>query len=115
VEAMVDTSLFIFHWGADTVYLLLYVDDIILTTLVLLRRTISTLQQEFTMKDLGPHHQFLGITVKCRLDGMFLHQCTYTLDIIKRAAMADYKSCMTLVDLQVKVTANFRPPIQDAS
>jgi hypothetical protein len=31
VEAKADTSLFIFRRGADTVYLLLYVDDIILT------------------------------------------------------------------------------------
>jgi hypothetical protein len=30
-EARLDTSLFIYHRGADTVYLLLYVDDIILT------------------------------------------------------------------------------------
>jgi hypothetical protein len=37
------------------------------------------------MKDLRPLHHFLGITVEHRLDGMFLHQCTYTLDIIKRA------------------------------
>jgi hypothetical protein len=31
LEAKSDTSLFIFHHGSDTVYLLLYVDDIILT------------------------------------------------------------------------------------
>jgi hypothetical protein len=31
IEAKSDTSLFIFHHGSDTVYLLLYVDDIILT------------------------------------------------------------------------------------
>jgi hypothetical protein len=31
VEAKSDTPLFIFRCGADTVYLLLYVDDIVLT------------------------------------------------------------------------------------
>jgi hypothetical protein len=31
VEAKSDTSLFVFHRGADTVYLLLYIDDIVLT------------------------------------------------------------------------------------
>jgi hypothetical protein len=30
-EARTDTSLFIYHHGTDTVYLLLYVDDIVLT------------------------------------------------------------------------------------
>jgi hypothetical protein len=31
VEAKTDTSLFVFHCGPDTAYLLLYVDDIVLT------------------------------------------------------------------------------------
>jgi hypothetical protein len=46
VEAKADTSLFIFRWGADTVYMFLCVDDIILTasSTVLLRHTISALQ-----------------------------------------------------------------------
>jgi hypothetical protein len=46
IEAKSDTSLFIFRRGLDTVYLLLYIDDIILTasSTELLRRTISTLQ-----------------------------------------------------------------------
>jgi hypothetical protein len=56
VEAKSDTSLFIYRRGDDTVYLLLYVDDIVLTasTADLLQRTIVALQHEFTMKDLGP-------------------------------------------------------------
>jgi hypothetical protein len=68
LEAKSDSSLFIFHRGLATVYLLLYVDDIILTasSMELLRRTIFALQQEFTMKDLGPLHHFLGITVEHR-------------------------------------------------
>jgi hypothetical protein len=117
VEAKVDTLLFIFRRGADMVYLLLYVDDIILTasSTTLLRRTASTLQREFAMKDLGPLHHFLGITVERRPDGMFLHQRTYTLDIIKRAAMADCRLCTTLVDLQVKLAVDSRPPVQDTS
>jgi hypothetical protein len=45
IEAKSDTSLFIFRRDSDTVYLLLYVDDIILTvsSTELLRRTISAL------------------------------------------------------------------------
>jgi hypothetical protein len=75
VEAKSDTSLFIYHRGDDTVFLLLYVDDIVLTasTADLLQRTIITLQLEFAMKDLGPLHHFLGITVEHRPQGLFLH------------------------------------------
>jgi hypothetical protein len=58
IEAKSDTSLFIFHHGPGTVYLLLYVDDIILiaSSTELPRCTISALQREFTMKDLESLH-----------------------------------------------------------
>jgi hypothetical protein len=54
------TSLFVFRCGIDTVYLLLYVDDIVLTTssTSLLQHTISALKREFIMKYLGPLHHF---------------------------------------------------------
>jgi hypothetical protein len=60
VEAKSDTSLFIFHCGTDTIYLLLYIDDIVLTTssTSLLQHTISALKQEFIMKYLDPLHHF---------------------------------------------------------
>jgi hypothetical protein len=68
VEATSDTSLFIYQRGDDTVYLLLYVDDIMLTasTADLLQHTTVALQREFAMKDLGPLHHFLGITAERR-------------------------------------------------
>jgi hypothetical protein len=117
IEAKSDTSLFIFRRGSDTVYLLLYVDDIILTasSMELLRRTISALQREFTTKDLGPLHHFLNITIERRSDGLFLHQRTYTLDILKRAIMVDCKPCTTPIDLQAKLARDSGPPVEDDS
>jgi hypothetical protein len=117
VKDKFDTSLFVFRRGSDTVYLLLYIDDIILTasSTELLRRTISALQREFAMKDLGPLHHFLGITVERRPDKLFLHQRTYMLDILKRAVMTDCKPCSTPVDLKVKLPADSGPPVQDPS
>jgi hypothetical protein len=46
-------------------YMLLYVDDIVLTdsSSALLYRTIAVLQREFAMKDLSQLHHFLGITL----------------------------------------------------
>jgi hypothetical protein len=109
--------LFIFRRGSDTVYVLLYVDDIILTasSTELLRRTISTLQREFAIKDLMPLHHFLDITVERRPDGLFLHQRTYTFDIIKRTVMADCNPCMTPIDLQVKLVNDSGPPVVGTS
>jgi hypothetical protein len=67
-EAKSDKSHFIYRRGDDTIYLLLYVDNIMLTasTADLLQRTIIALQEEFAMKDLGPLHHFLGITAERR-------------------------------------------------
>jgi hypothetical protein len=117
IEAKSDTSLFIFRRGSDTVYLLLYVDDIILpaSSTELLRRTIFAFQREFAMKDLGPLHHFLGITVERRPGGLFLHQHTYMVDITKQAVMADCNPCMTPVDLQAKLADDSGPPVADAS
>jgi hypothetical protein len=108
IKVKSDTSLFIFRCSSDTVYLLLYVDDIILTA-------ASTELHEFTMKYLGPLHHFLGITVEHRPDGLFLHQRTYMLDILKRAVMADCKLCTTTVDLQAKLADDSGPHVADTS
>jgi hypothetical protein len=76
VEAKSDTSLFVYRRGADTIYLLLYVDDIVLTASspAILQRTIQALQQEFSMKDLGELHHFLGMHVQRCGSGLLLSQ-----------------------------------------
>jgi hypothetical protein len=65
VEAKSDMSLFIYCRGADMAFLLLYVDDIVLTASSpsFLRRIIAALHREFSMTDMGPLHHFLGVSV----------------------------------------------------
>jgi hypothetical protein len=106
VEAKSDTSLFIYHHGADTAYLLIYVDDIVLiaSSEPLLHRIIAALQQEFTMKDLDVLHHFLGVTVEPHPVGFLLHQRQYTRDILERAGMTDCNPCSTPVDTQGKLS-----------
>jgi hypothetical protein len=58
------------------------------------------------MKDLGPLHHFLGISVEQRSDDLFLHQCQYARDILERAGMSDCKPCSMPVDTQAKVSSN---------
>jgi hypothetical protein len=115
VEAKSDISLFIFRHGLDIVYLMLYVDDIILTTssTALLQQIISALKREFTMKDLGPLHHFLEVSVQHQAEGLFLTQRQFALDILERAGMVDYKPVSTLVDTQAKVSAETGPPVVD--
>jgi hypothetical protein len=95
-----DTSLFIYRHGADTTFLLLYVDDIVLTASsdILLCRIIDLLHHEFAMKDHGALHHFLGLSITRRNDGLFLCQRQYMLDILARPGMVDCKSCTTPIN-----------------
>jgi len=69
-----DASLFVYKAGNDMAYLLLYVDDIIVTASspALLQHVISSLSSEFAMTDLGDLHHFLGISVTQDNSGLFL-------------------------------------------
>ncbi|WVZ49277.1 hypothetical protein U9M48_000649 [Paspalum notatum var. saurae] len=111
IEAKTDTSLFIYRRGTDTAYLLLYVDDIVLTASSpgFLRQLIVSLQQSFPMKDLGPLQHFLGIAVTRSSSGMLLSQRQYTLEILERAGMTNCKSCATPVDTQSKLSSSGDP------
>ena len=111
VEAKADTSLFTCSRGADTAFLLLYVDDIVLTasSQSFLQRIIAALQREFSMTDMGALHHFLGVSVDRRGDDLFLSQKQYMLDILDRAGMRDCKPCSTPVDTHAKLSANGVP------
>jgi hypothetical protein len=105
-EAKTDSSLFIYRSGTETTFLLLYVHDIVLTSSSssLLRRTINALQQEFSLKDFGLLHHFLGMHVQRQPSGLFLSQRQYILKILDRAGMANCKPCTTPVDLNPKLS-----------
>jgi hypothetical protein len=74
-------------------YLLLYVDDMILSasSTGLLRHVIKRLQDAFAVKDMGPVHHFLGIGVRRTRNGFFLSQAQYAKDLLERASMANCK------------------------
>ncbi|GJX72817.1 ribonuclease H-like domain-containing protein [Tanacetum coccineum] len=100
-----DTSLFIFHRGSNITYLLLYVDDIILTasSTALSQRIIALLHNEFAMTDLGSLNYFLGISAQRSVSGMFLSQLKFKEEILERAHMQNCNPCRTLVDTKSKL------------
>ncbi|XP_021749912.1 uncharacterized protein LOC110715633 [Chenopodium quinoa] len=110
-----DNSLFIYSHGRDLTYILLYVDDIVLTTSSdTLRTTImSCLSSEFAMTDLGPLSSFLGISVTRHSGGLFLSQTSYAADIIARANMSSCKSSATPVDTKAKLSSSSGSTIDD--
>jgi hypothetical protein len=92
-----DASLFILRRGTDMAYLLLYVDDIVLSASspTLLRSIVDKLQSEFAMKDMGALHYFLGIRVQRTPRGFFLSQSQYAEEILQRAGMVTCKPAST--------------------
>jgi histone deacetylase 1/2 len=85
-----DTSLFVLRRADVTIYLLVYVDDIIVisSTASAIPRLISALRAEFSVKDLGVVHYFLGIEVQSpSLGSLILRQRKYALELLARAGM----------------------------
>lgn len=85
--SIADSSLFICHSTCCTILLLLYVDDILLTgnNFFYLLQFIILLGREFSMKDLGPFHYFLGVKVQYFDGGLFLNQTKYATELLHRA------------------------------
>jgi histone deacetylase 1/2 len=69
-----DTSLFIFHRAPHVLYLLVYVDDIIVTGSndAVLSQFVSSLAKRFFLKDLGDLSYFLGVDIISHKHGLLL-------------------------------------------
>nr|GEV00723.1 copia protein [Tanacetum cinerariifolium] len=108
VDIKCDYSLFIYRRGRDVAYLLLYVDDIILTTSTtsLRKSLMACLSYEFAMKDLGPLSYFLGVAVSRTRHSMFLSQTKYAKEIIERTGMSSCKPAHTSVDTSRKLSTS---------
>lgn len=115
VTSKADTSLFVLRQGNKLAYILLYVDDIILTasSTDLMNKIIQQLKSEFPMTDMGKLHHFLGVKADFNDTGLFLSQQNYSRDILKRAGMEDCKPCATPVDLKSKLSATSGEKVQD--
>nr|GEW46482.1 ribonuclease H-like domain-containing protein [Tanacetum cinerariifolium] len=105
-----DSSLFIYQHGSEVAYLLICVDDIVLTasSTDLLRRIISSFHKEFDMTDLGALN-YLGISVTCDSIGMFLSLKKYALEILKKVHMANCNLTQTPIDMESKLGCDGNP------
>lgn len=113
VASKCDTSLFIFTHGSSVAYLLLYVDDIILTAnnTSTMHSIISSLKAEFAMYNLGDIHHFLGMNIARNTSGLFLSQQQYVLEILERANMLQCNPITTPVDTKSKLSASDGDPL----
>jgi hypothetical protein len=92
-----DVSLFVYNKGGVVIYLLIYVDDIIVASSsdVATAALLKDLQADFALKDLGDLHYFLGIEVKKVCNGILLTQQKYISDLLNRVGMESCKPMNT--------------------
>lgn len=110
---MADFSLFIYNLHKVSIYVLVFVDDIIVMgpSSSALQDFITTLAVHFSLKDLGDLSYFLGVEVLPHPNGLFLCQQKYINDILVRAMMKDAKPVPTPMVTQPSLTLNDSTPL----
>jgi hypothetical protein len=84
-----DVSLFLFNKDDIQIFLLIYVDDIIIisSSTAATDRLLGQLCDDFAVKDLGPMSYYLGIEVCHHSNGLTLTQHKYIHDLLSRTNM----------------------------
>ncbi|XP_020679450.1 uncharacterized protein LOC110097423, partial [Dendrobium catenatum] len=103
-----DHSLLVYKTSDTQIYILLYVDDILISgnNKSKISDLISQLQSKFSLKDLGPISFFLGIQVLHSPHGYFLSQSQYARDLIQAAGLDSCKPSQSPVAVKPTLTSN---------
>ena len=113
----VDTSLFVLNTGGNLLYLLVYVDDIILTgnddTMV--HKFMQLLAHQFYLKDLGHLSYFLSVEVIPTDHGILSSQQSYIVDLLTRTKMMDAKPVHTPLPTSPPITLHSGSPLKDST
>ncbi|KAA3478313.1 Retrovirus-related Pol polyprotein from transposon TNT 1-94 [Gossypium australe] len=92
-----DASLFVRVISGSTLYVLVYVDDIIITSNLptSIDWFVQLLNSEFSLKDMGDLHYFLGIEVTRSFGCLHLCQKKYIHDVLDHCSIITIKSVHT--------------------
>lgn len=114
-NSMADTYVFIYIHGAHVVYILVYVDDIIVTgsSSSLVRGSIHVLASRFSLKEPTDISYFLGVEATRTPSGLHLMQRKYIIDLLTKMNMLDAKSATTPMPVSPKLTLTSGHAISD--
>nr|XP_040249224.1 uncharacterized mitochondrial protein AtMg00810-like [Aegilops tauschii subsp. strangulata] len=92
-----DTSLFFFRYRDVQIYMLVYVDDIVIagSSPRAVDGLVHALAASFPIKDLGPLEYFLGLEASYNSGGMTLTQRKFALDLLHHVSMENCKPTST--------------------
>ncbi|KAF7831723.1 Retrovirus-related Pol polyprotein from transposon TNT 1-94 [Senna tora] len=117
-SAKCDSSLFIRRSSHSVMFILVYVDDVIITgsSLQEIQTLISSLHAQFALKDMGSLHYFLSLQVLPTTDhGLVLTQTKYITDLLSRAGLTDAKPQKMPMVSGLKFHAGGDEPFSDAT
>jgi hypothetical protein len=115
IGSKADSSLFTLHSSSATVFILIYVDDIIITSSVpsAIDALLQQLKLEFAVKELGDLNYFLGVEVLHLQSGLLLSQRRYILDLLKRTNMLEAKLITSPMSTSHTLSAFVGDPMDD--
>ena len=112
-----DFALFVHRTDKDTILLLLYVDDMIITG-----DDFSGIQElkdffslQFEMKDLGHLNYFLGLEITHSTDELYITLAKYAFKLLSRAGLTDSKTLDTPIELNAHLTPSGGKPLSNPS
>ncbi|KAM2315364.1 hypothetical protein ACFX1S_028273 [Malus domestica] len=110
-----DASLFIYHSSTYSLYVLVYVDDLIVTgsNNDAIHRFIDTICTSFASRKLGDLHFFLGMEVTRRGRHLSLTQSRYASDLLRKFKMDQCKPSPTPFLSSLRLSAHDGDPLSD--
>ncbi|XLR32196.1 hypothetical protein S83_060096 [Arachis hypogaea] len=112
-----DNSLFSYGSGDKIVYLLVYVDDIILASPSkdMMHKVQKLLEASFKLKILGDLKYFLGLELARSSDGIVLSQRKYTLSILEDTNFTDSKFVSLPMEANLRLSNSDGDSLEDPS
>ncbi|UYV68769.1 hypothetical protein LAZ67_6000770 [Cordylochernes scorpioides] len=97
-QSIVDPCLFTKNEENHPIYLILYVDDMLLASdsEIIIQNTVKTLEKEFEIKNLGDPTQFIGIEISRNREGeLLLSQKNKIQELVERYNLQEAKPTFT--------------------
>lgn len=115
INSVADTSLFILRRGSSLVYMLIYVDDIIITgnDCVLLQQILDSLATRFSVKEPEDLNYFLGIEAVRTSTDLHITQRRYILDLLSRFNLMNAHPVSTPMAPHPRLTIKMGTPLSD--
>ncbi|CAM8986787.1 unnamed protein product [Rhodiola kirilowii] len=108
-----DVSLFIFNKNGVTIFMLVYVDDIVIagSHYAAVDQLVKSLSETFPIKDFGKLNFFLGLEAAYNSGGLTLTQHKYALDLLHRSSMENCKPTSTPLSATEKLSKDSGSPL----